>query len=168
MSLKTSIFYFWIFSPSQYKALHFNNDPLNNVFCKLICEETHNHQQPLMSSHFSQRAGKRQSEQPSSLFSFFLSFVCLLPLFFLLLQIIFLFTSPLSICPYLLPCSFLSPSPSLTPLPPLSLLKDTGDWTHDCPGVRGWYITAQLQMTNPADTGPRRDILIFQWLISGK
>lgn len=61
---KTSFFHPCILSPSQYEALDFNNEPLNNVFSKLICEETHNHQQPLMSSHLSQRAGKRQSEQP--------------------------------------------------------------------------------------------------------
>ena len=34
------------------------------MFSKLICEETHNHQQPLMSSHLSQRAEKTRSEQP--------------------------------------------------------------------------------------------------------
>lgn len=61
---KTSIFHPCIPSPAQYKALDFNNEPLNNVFSKLICEETHNHQQPLMSSHLSQRAGKRHNEQP--------------------------------------------------------------------------------------------------------
>lgn len=73
ITLNQKAAYLHIHSPSQYKASDYNNEPLNNVFSKLICEETHNLQQPLMSSHSSQRAWKRQKEEPfiPSLFSLF-------------------------------------------------------------------------------------------------